>query len=98
MPTITATITAAELIQRNLLRRSMIFQNEDASIAVFIKRERAVTPTVSATDHDHRIGPGGNIALNFGTDGEPAIKDRWTVIAASGTPLISFFETEDLTR
>lgn len=90
--------TAEELIPRNRLRKSMIFQNEDGAINVFIKRERAATPTVSTTDHDHRIGPGGIISLNWGTDGKEAIQDRWTVVAASGTPLISLFETEDVER
>lgn len=73
-------------------------QNEDSSINVFIKKERPNALTVSATDHDHRLGPGGSIALNYETDGQEAIQDRWTIIAASGTPLISFFETEDIKR
>lgn len=90
--------TASELIGRNRLRRSIIFQNEDTAINVFVKREREATPTVSATDHDHRIGPGGSLALNSDTDGKEAIQDRWTVIAASGTPRISVFETEDVVR
>lgn len=76
----------------------MIIQNEDGVINIFIKQERVATPTVSATDHDHRIGIGGNIALNSDTDGKEAIQDRWTIIAASGTPRVSFFETEDVVR
>ena len=76
----------------------MIFQNEDAAINVFIKREAPNNATVSTTDHDHRIPAGGNISLNFGTDGQEAIQDRWTIIAASGTPRISYFETEDILR
>ena len=94
----TITTTAEELIPRNRLRKSMVFQNEDAAINAFIKREKATTPTVSTTDHDHRIGPGGSLALNWGTDGREAIQDRWTIIAASGTPRISLFETEDIVR
>lgn len=80
------------------LRRSWILQNEDASINVFIKRERPNGLTVSATDHDHRVAGGANIALNYGTDGTEAIQDRWTIVAASGTPRISFFETEEIKR
>ena len=87
--------TAEEILSRSRLRKSWIIQNEDSTINAFIKLEREATPTVSATDHDHRIGPGGNIALNNLTDGKEAIKDRWTIVAASGTPRISFFETED---
>ena len=32
------------------------------------------------------------------TDGKEAIEDRWTIIAASGTPRVSFFETENIER
>lgn len=94
----TLSTAAEELIPRNRLRKSFIVQNEDATLNVFIKRERAATPTCSSADHDHRLGPGGSIALNYNTDGAEAIQDRWTVIAASGTPLISFFETEEIVR
>lgn len=90
--------TARELFPKNNYRKSFIVQNEDAAISVFIKRERTETPSVTSTDHDHRVGPGGNLALNFSTDGKTAIQDRWTIIAASGTPLVSFFETEDIER
>lgn len=98
MPIKTLSTTAEELVPRNRLRKSMVFQNEDAAIDVFIKQERAATPTVSSTIHDHRLSAGGAIALNFGTDGKEAIEDRWTVVAASGTPIISFFETEEHVR
>ena len=87
--------TAEELLPRSRLRKSWIIQNEDSAINCFIKQEREATPTVSTTVHDHRVGPGGNLALNDLTDGKEAIKDRWTIIAASGTPRISLFETED---
>ena len=90
--------TAEELLPRNRLRKSFVIQNEDSAINVFIKREREATPTVSSTDHDHRVGPAGSIALNFGTDGIEAIQDRFTIIAASGTPRVSFFETEEVVR
>lgn len=94
----TISTSAEELIPRNRLRKSFVFQNEDAAIAAFIKRERDGALTVTSTDHDHRIGPGGSIALNYGTDGDEAIQDRWSIIAASGTPRISFFETEEQVR
>lgn len=94
MPTKTLSGSAEEMIPRNRLRKSWIVQNEDTAINVFIKQERATAPTVSSTVHDHRIGPGGNLALNFNTDGKEAIQDRWTVISSAGTPLVSFFETE----
>ncbi len=98
MAVLTTSTTAAEFLLRNRLRKSFVVQNENATIAVYIKHERAATPTVSSTDHDHRLGAGSSLALNFGTDGTEAIQDRWTVIAASGTPVISFFETEEIVR
>lgn len=98
MPSRTLTTTAEIIFPRNRLRKSFIIQNEDAAIAVFIKREREETPSASSTDHDHRIGAGGNIAINTMTDGKEAIEDRWTIIAASGTPRVSFFETENIER
>lgn len=90
--------TAEELLPRNRMRKSLIVQNEDSAINCFLKRARTTDADVSSTDHDHRLGPGGNISLNFGTDGTEAIQDRWTIIAASGTPRISYFETEDIIR
>ena len=98
MPVNTLSTTAEEVLPRNRLRKSWIIQNEDATINVFIKRERTETLTVSSTDHDHRIGPGGSLAINSDTDGKEAIQDRWSAIAASGTPLVSLFETEDVVR
>lgn len=98
MATKTLSTTAEEVLPRNRLRKSWIIQNEDLTIDVFLKLERATTPTVSSTDHDHLIGAGGSLALNTDTDGTEAIQDRWTAIAASGTPRISFFETEDIVR
>lgn len=90
--------TAAEVVPRNTMRKSFVIQNEDTTDAVFIKRERGETPTVSSTDHDHRVGPGGAIALNDFNDGKEAVQDRWTAVAAANTPRISFFETEDVKR
>ena len=94
----TISTTAEELLPRNRLRKSWIIQNEDGTINAFIKQERVATPTVSSTDHDHRVSAGGSLALNTLTDGKEAIEDRWTIIAASGTPRISIFETEEVIR
>ena len=94
----TVSTSASEVSPRNSMRKSFVIQNEDTVDAVFIKRERAGTPSVSSTDHDHRIGPGGAISINDLTDGKEAIIDRWTAIAAANTPRISFFETEDVVR
>lgn len=91
-------VTAETLLPQNTLRKSFIVQNEDGTDTIYLKRERVETPTVSATDHDHRIGPGAALALNNGTDGRAAIQDRWTMIASANTPRISYFETEDIDR
>ena len=98
MPSKLISDTAEEVFNRNRLRKSFVIQNEDATIDVFLKQERAETPTVSSTNHDHLLGAGGAIAINTLTDGTEAIEDRWTIVAASGTPRISFFETEDVVR
>lgn len=90
--------TASELFPQNELRKSFIVQNEDSTINCFIKFEKPGTTSVSTTDHDHRIGPGGSLAVNTDTDGRRQIVERVTIIAASGTPRISFFETEDIRR
>lgn len=98
MPSRTITDSASELLPTNRLRKSFIVANEDAAINIFVKQERPGQLTVSATDHDHRIGPGGNLAINQLLDGKEAVESRWTIIAASGTPRISVFETEDVNR
>jgi len=98
MPSTTISVTAQELLPRNKLRKSFAIENEDSTIQMYIKKERAVPPTVSATDHDHNIRPGATIALNFDTDGQEAIQDRWTIIAASGTPRVAYIETETISR
>lgn len=98
MPSTTISTTATELLPRNRFRRSFVVQNENDVINVYIKREPPGSNTVSTTNHDHRLGPGGSLALNWGNDGKEAIQDRWTIIAESGTPRISFFETEDVVR
>ena len=94
----TISTSAEEILPHNSLRKSFVISNEDASIPVYVKQESAATPTVSATDHDHRVGPGGVLAVNYGLDGLQAIQSRWTIVADSGTPRIAYFETEDVRR
>lgn len=91
--------TAAEVVfPRNNNRKSFVIHNEDATDSVFVKRERTETPTVSATDHDLKIGPGSSVSLNSLVDGKAAITDRWTAIASANTPRIGYFETEEFER
>ena len=98
MPSRLISTTAEELFPQNALRKSFAVENEDAAIQVFIKKERPKGLTVSSTDHDHNIRPASTIAVNGDTDGEEAVQDRWTIIAASGTPRIAFIETERVKR
>lgn len=95
---ITLSTTATLSIPRNRLRKSFLITNVDASINVFVKRERAQTPTVSSADFDYRIGPGASLALNSFLDGTEGIQDSYSLVAASGTPQVSFAETEDYIR
>ena len=94
----TITDTAEELIPENALRKSLAIQNQDSTINVFVKKESPGATTVSTTDHDFRLGPDGTLALNSLIDGDEAIQSRFTIVAASGTPRISFFETESINR
>lgn len=96
MPTKLAAVAAAEILPRNSLRKSIGFQNEDSTDSIFVKRERSENTTVSATDHDWKLGPGGILTLNSQTDGESAIRGRWTFIASANTPRLAYFETKDL--
>ena len=90
--------SAEELFPRNSVRKSLIIQNEDGTDSAYIKRERSENTTVTATDHDFKIGPGATLALNSLIDGASAIKDRYTVIASANTPRLAFFETEETDR
>jgi len=98
MPSKLTSIAAEEILPRNTARKSVVFLNEDSADAIFIKKERSENLSVSATDHDYRIGPGGVIALNNVNDGSQAIQERWTCIASANTPRLAFFETEDIVR
>ncbi len=98
MPSRTISDTASELLPQNALRKSFIIQNEDSTINVFVKFEKPGELAVSTTNHDHRLAPAGSIAVNTDTDGMRQIVERVTIVAASGTPLVSFFETEDQRR
>lgn len=80
------------------MRKSLIVQNVDSTDTVYIKRERNSQNTVTSTDFDIRLSPGGAVALNSMLDGTEAIQDRYTVIASANTPTVAIFETEDIIR
>jgi hypothetical protein len=95
---VTTGVAASLLIVRNRNRKSLIFQNTDSADTVYVKRERAATPTVSATDFDFKLSPGAAVGLNSLLDGSEAIQDSYSVIAAANTPVVAVFETEDIIR
>lgn len=94
----TTSNVASELLPRNASRKSFVVQNEDSTDSIYIKFERSENTTVSSTDHDHRLGPGGALAVSSLTDGIQTIQSRITCIASANTPRVSFFETEDVIR
>lgn len=98
MSTRLTSVAAAEVLPRNISRKSFAIQNEDTTDSVFIKFERSENTTVSATDHDFKLTPGSVLALNTNNDGVQAICARITGVASANTPRISFFETEDVVR
>lgn len=95
---VTSSITAAQLVPQNKLRRSITFINIDATDTVYLKKERPGVTTVSATDFDLRLPPGASYSLNSMLDGKEAIQERYTFIASANTPQVSVFETEEIER
>lgn len=87
--------TGIEVIPQGNLRRSILFQNNDGSIAVFLKRTRPGDTVATSSDFDVKLGPGGGFSMNTKDDGEEAVQERWTAVAASGTPTLTLFETKD---
>ena len=98
MSLITIPNTAVELVSKNTMRKSLLFLNEDAIDSVYIKRERSERTTVSATDHDHRIGPGAGLGLSSTLDGKEWIQGRYTAISSAGDVNVAVMETEDIIR
>ncbi len=93
-----ASTSASELIPSNASRKSIAILNEDTTDTIFVKMEMGELLTVSAIDHDWRLGPGGSLSLNSLLDGTQTIQSRFTMIATANTPRISVFDTEDIRR
>ena len=98
MSTRLITNSAETILVESSTRKSFIIQNEDAALNMYVKKESGESLTVSATDHDHRMGPGNSLALNSVSDGKEDINARWTIISDAGNPRVAVFETEDITR
>lgn len=88
--------SAATAVPQGNLRRSLLFLNVDGAINIYLKKERPGSTSVTSSDFDVRIAPGGSFSLNTNDDGAEAVQERWTAIAASGTPNLCIFETKDL--
>lgn len=98
MPNIATSTAAVEIVPENASRKSVVFLNEDTTDSIFIKRERNGAPTVSSTDHDYKLTPGASLGLDIISDGEQAVKARYTCVASANTPRLAFFESEDIHR
>lgn len=98
MSSFTVPNTAVVLLPRNVSRKSLSIQNEDGTDIVYVKREEGEALTVSATDHDFRIGPGSSLTLTTSEDGNQQVGGRFTGIASANTPRVATFETEDISR
>jgi hypothetical protein len=96
MPTVTADTTGVLIFPKNKLRRSFSIQNTDTAINVFVGRQPI--GTLSSTVFDIRLTAGQTVTLNATLDGAPQIQDRWNVVAASGNPIVAWFETESFDR
>ena len=82
----------------NGLRESLALSNDDGAIIVYVKQEYGQAATVSATNYDFIILPRQSKYLVTGQDGKSQIQDRYTVFPASGTPRLSYYETESYRR
>ena len=84
------------LIPGNPYRKSLLFTNLDAAINVFVAQ---LEPTVITTANAGvRLTPGQSLTLNVNDDGFYQVTERWSFIAASGTPIVAVFETESIRR
>jgi len=92
---VTLSTTGIEVVPQGNLRRSILFTNTDASINIFLKKTRPGEAVATSTDFDVLLAPGGAFSMNTQEDGEEAVHERWTAVAASGTPVIVAFETKD---
>lgn len=87
--------TGIEVAPQGNLRRSILFLNPDGAINIYLKKTRPGESVATTSDYDVRLSPSGSFAMNTNDDGEEAVHERWTAVAASGTPNIVIFETKD---
>lgn len=87
--------TGKEVIPQGNLRKSILFINTDATINMFLKKTVPGVSVATSSDYDALLQPGGNFSLNTQEDGEEAVQEAWSAVAASGTPNLVVFETKD---
>lgn len=98
MANLVLSTTEQQVIPENMHRKSLLFINTDSAINIFLKYEEPGATTVSSSIFDVRLQPGDNFAVNTQEDGDQVVQGRWTAIAASGTPSLVVFETENIRR
>ena len=92
---VTLSTTGIEVVPQGNLRKSILFQNTDGAINIHLKKTRPGEAVATTSVFDVRIPPGGAFAMNINDDGAEAVQERWTAVAASGTPVLTIFETKD---
>lgn len=92
---IALSVTGIQAVPQGNLRRSILFQNPDGAINIYLKRSRPGEPVATTTEYDVRLAPGGSFTMNTKDDGEEAVQESWSAVAASGTPNLVIFETKD---
>jgi hypothetical protein len=87
--------TGIQAVPQGNLRKSLLFQNTDGAINIYLKKTRPGEAVATTSDFDVRLTPGGSFAMNINDDGEEAVQEAWSAVAASGTPSLTIFETKD---
>jgi len=96
MPQFTLSTTASIPVPQNRLRKSIVFTNIDTTNDIFIDTRQI--PTITTTNAGIRLRPNDSIAFNDLIDGKPQVTDRWQAIASAGSPILLWFETEEVER
>lgn len=97
MPQVTTGAVSGVLaIPQNRLRRSIVFENLDATDSIYIREGDAAD--ITSTNADHKLAPGASIAFNSLLDGSSSITNRWAALATANTPILAVKETEDVVR
>lgn len=92
MPSVSVTNTATLIIGANSRRQSIMIENEDSSVTVFIGEDSSVTASGNITNDGVGIAPGGTFAEDAG--GTRVYKGDIYGIVASGTADVRYWERQ----